>query len=279
MQIKSEDYLPKVVCGSCFQILEGFDRLCGIASNAQKELLLMLNEAKINTINGGAVEGKSKTRTRRKKNKSGDDNIPGQSKKKKRLRKQKTVEDDASELSNPPKEILGLPAVDVWANLKLGQMIRDTELIRLILKALKWTDNEEDVERLRNTDVGEILSNSDLLHDEDLMRLIKSYMGYDGNNNSTDGRVAGGTSWNPMDHSVTEMEVKVDPSLFLPEDETDDSRTISVDLNELICSEKVSDFHLFGRSNENFLFNSFMARGSKMFFTPHSNAPPVQKDL
>lgn len=197
-----------------------------MARNTQKQFLVMLIE------NRTQAEG-------HKTNAKG-----AEPKKTRRRRKKKVIEILPPPPVIPnvlPATILDIVPPDLWGNFKLGQIIRDTELIKLILKALKWADNDENVERLRNTDLGAVLSNSDLLHDDDLIRLIKSYMGYDGNNNSTSY-----WNWNDGDaDSVTTMEVKVDPNLFFPEDEedegeaadameTDDSRTISVDLNELM---------------------------------------------
>lgn len=204
-----------------------------MARNTQKQFLVMLTEnnnnnkdkagAKSPPSNSKSV-GPKKTRRRRKKKEVIPEIIP-------------------PVLSHPFPSMAATP--DSWGNFKLGQIIRDTELIKLILKALKWTNNDENVERLRNTDLAAVLTNSDLLHDDDLIRLIKSYIsGCDGNNNSS----SSAWNWNDGDaDSVTKMEVKVDPSLFFfpeeeedegeedPEMETDDSRTISVDLNELMA--------------------------------------------
>lgn len=213
--------MPKIVCGSCYETLEKFDHLCRVASGAQKELLMMLNDAQLLP-----VKDIKKANKRRKKNVTGDGD--GDEKPKKRRRRKKKDEQLNHSIALPSTIIS-----DFWGHFKLGQIIRDTELIKLILKALKWTETDENVERLRQTDLGVVLSNSDLLHDDDLIRLIKSYMGQDGNNNNNSMENA---AENLMDTNyITEMEVVVDPSLFLDTEdmETDDSRTISVDLDAI----------------------------------------------
>lgn len=212
--------MPKIVCESCYETLEKFDNLCGVASGAQKELLMMLNNAQM------AVNDVKKANKRKKK-----DVEPGngdEKPKRRRRRKKKEGEVESGQLE--VADSIGLPATfisDFWGNFKLGQIIRDTELIKLILKALKWLETDENVEKLRQTELGVVLGNSDLLHDDDLIRLIKSYMGHDGNNNNNN------STENLAENSI-EVEIEVDPCLFLPEDmETDDSRTISVDLDAI----------------------------------------------
>ncbi len=70
-----------------------------------------------------------------------------------------------------------------YPNVLLGQMIKDQELLKLMLKALKWADYdknasyEELLERLKQTNSREILTNKNLLNDNDVMLLLKSYTG------------------------------------------------------------------------------------------------------
>lgn len=221
--------MPKIVCAECYNILEGFDKLCRIASSAQKELLNMLSAAK---VNGKESKSGKKRAARKTKTENDEQQIA-----KKRVRRKKSDSKNKDIVPETPQ------TNDVFGHLKLGQIIRDTELIKLILKALKWTEDDDSVEKLRNSDLATVLSNTNLLHDDDLIKLIKSYVGPDGNNNNHRGEGVG-FNWTGVDNSndlnfVTEMEVKVDPSLFLPEETEDDSRTISVDLEEIISNEKV----------------------------------------
>jgi hypothetical protein len=70
-----------------------------------------------------------------------------------------------------------------YPNVLLGQMIKDQELLKLMLKALKWAEYdknasyEELLERLKQTNSREILTNKNLLNDNDVMLLLKSYTG------------------------------------------------------------------------------------------------------
>lgn len=70
-----------------------------------------------------------------------------------------------------------------YPNVLLGQMIKDQELLKLMLKALKWAEYdknssyEELLDRLKQTNSREILTNKNLLNDNDVMLLLKSYVG------------------------------------------------------------------------------------------------------
>lgn len=230
--------------------MEEFDHLSTVAKNTQKEFLYLINPISSAEYNRRSrkkiiaplpdTERVIKRRRRRKKVESppGIDST--------------SVEDSDRPNQTATKAIqFGIPAP--LNDIKLGQIIRDTELLKLILKAIKWNDNCLELERLRNTELRMILNNSNLMHDDDLIKLIKSYLGQDGNNNSyTPSPTGGGESRARAllpdlenDNSVTEMEVKVDPTLFFMDDdererygadgmETDDSRTISIDLNDHI---------------------------------------------
>ncbi|XP_030565075.1 uncharacterized protein LOC115765569 isoform X1 [Drosophila novamexicana] len=65
--------------------------------------------------------------------------------------------------------------------ISLGNVIRDPDLLKLILKALKWpvtTDNcEEQMARLKNSKFAVIMSDSNLLQDNDLTQLLGPYLG------------------------------------------------------------------------------------------------------
>lgn len=244
MQIKRDDYLPKIICGVCLKVLYDFDNLCIVARNTQKEFLLLLNpnssSGKLVVESGGAV----KQRRRRRKNYEIEEE-----------RDRKLI------LNGFQLEMAQKFGHNLYSDsdIKLGQIIRDTELLKLILKALKWNDDLEQLERLRNSDFRRILNNSSLLHNDDFFRLIRSYMGQDNNNNGhnhTHGLFGSGLfqlNYN-RDESVTEeMEVKVDPSLFLPEEdelettpmEDDSSRTLSIDLNEQMNYREEASGQLF----------------------------------
>lgn len=211
----------------CVRKLTEFDELCSLARNTQKRFLVMLTESFTEAQNLNSESKSKRTRMRHKR--------------RDRPTSSSCVATDPALCSESVGGVHPL-ASETWGNLKLCQVIRDAELIKLILRALKWSENDCSVEKLKNTNLETLLNDSDMLHDDDLIKLIKSCIGHDGNNNRTTG-----WRWNDAG-PVTELEVKVDPSLFLPEQdeegetdggnpvETDDSRTISVDLNEFISA-------------------------------------------
>lgn len=120
-----------------------------------------------------------------------------------------------------------------YHDLKLGQIIKDQELLKLILRALKWNEVGKSIEyqldKLKNTSFRTVLGSPDLLHDEDLMQLLGPYIDH--------GSFMGGSNANKpgLDYNsklmeqntVTEMEVGVDPELFFPYDD-DESKSIDV---------------------------------------------------
>ncbi|XP_055547875.1 zinc finger protein 708-like isoform X2 [Wyeomyia smithii] len=160
-----------------------------------------------------------------------------------------------------------------YSDLKIGLLIKDQELLKLILKALRWAEHDLKasydvlIQRLKNTTFREILSNPNLLNDSDLTQLLKSYIGQEAYNKFTAGSVspdisslmssraatihpviassalnpqspptaAGGlTNFRIDENSVTQIEVGVDPSLFLDDEE-------SQNRSKLETSQKPSD--------------------------------------
>lgn len=137
------------------------------------------------------------------------------------------------------KTILSNSDITIFAydELKLGQFIKDPDLLTLILKALKWDDLKEDkhsqLERLRKANFQDVLSNPDLLQDEDLMQLLGPYMNREPTlsitrqsanaTNNGHGNMDGLRQLNE-NKNVTEMEVGVDPDLFFPDDD-DETRS------------------------------------------------------
>lgn len=74
-----------------------------------------------------------------------------------------------------------------YDELKLGQVIKDHDLLKLILKALKWQfsrrNQTSQIEKLKNTNFHEVLASPDLLRDADLMQLLGPYLKQDRNGN------------------------------------------------------------------------------------------------
>jgi hypothetical protein len=129
-----------------------------------------------------------------------------------------------------PPEIV--PIIE-FNDLKLGQLIKDPELLDLILKSLKWMSDSDDAEqydavlaKLKNSNLKEVLSNTNLLKDEDIMKLIRSYVGHESMNATPQYSVTkiespalsdGQTRF--YSEEVSQMEVSVDPNLFFDDDE------------------------------------------------------------
>lgn len=69
-----------------------------------------------------------------------------------------------------------------YHNLQIGQLIKDSELLKLILRALKWEEFDrkasypELIERLRRSNCRDILTNKNLLSDNDVVQLLRSYV-------------------------------------------------------------------------------------------------------
>lgn len=112
-----------------------------------------------------------------------------------------------------------------YDDLKVGQLIKDHEFLRLIIKALKWDVNSKTVDvqldLLKNKNLRDILTNTNLLKDSDLIQLLKSYMGQDTFTNISKQKEE--TDLNLIyngDESITQMEVGVDPELFFPYEDT-----------------------------------------------------------
>ncbi len=148
-----------------------------------------------------------------------------------------------------------------YDELKLGQVIKDQDLLKLILKALKWQCSKRNqaiqIEKLKNTNFHEVLANPDLLRDADLMQLLGPYVKQDRNGNggpktplrnvqmnekNVEVLRIGQASNEPFnasndctgDETSVEMEVVVDPDLFFPYDD-DETRSAeeAVELEEL----------------------------------------------
>ncbi|XP_037886031.1 uncharacterized protein LOC119635328 [Glossina fuscipes] len=88
----------------------------------------------------------------------------------------------------PPPQPIDLPSTHQQSLTKpvfpedmlLGRVIRDADLLKLILKALKWPIDHQSIEmqiqRLRNSKFTEIMSDPNLLQDTDLTQLLGPYL-------------------------------------------------------------------------------------------------------
>ncbi|XP_055593609.1 zinc finger protein 236-like [Uranotaenia lowii] len=210
LNISLHDDLPKCLCATCFIKIESIDKFAILAKKTEEAYLgwfkciranlaqhynspinaiQQLNKLSPTAITSGgttiSVAGPSGT-------------TPGQ-KIDFNLLKQVVDEqittnqaDSALGLNLQPVKLIK-PDVSIvsYSDLKLGLLIKDQELLKLILKALKWADHDPRatfdilMQRLKNTTFREILSNPNLLKDSDLIQLLKSYIGQEAFNKFT----------------------------------------------------------------------------------------------
>lgn len=126
----------------------------------------------------------------------------------------------------------------------MGQVIKDQELQKLILRALKWNEPGKSVEsqldRLKNASFRAVLNNPDLLRDEDLVQLLGPYLDHGSFAPLDTSRLSNvDFSAKPMmdNQNITEMEVGVDPDLFFPYDD-DESKSMDVEVTKVIKPKK-----------------------------------------
>lgn len=125
-----------------------------------------------------------------------------------------------------------------YSDLKLGLLIKDQELLKLILKALRWAEHDQKatfevlIQRLKNTTFREILSNPNLLKDSDLTQLLKSYIGQEAFNKFTS------TNSNSPGSSIdlSNREVTIKPIVHISPVK---SKTCPMDVGSVSCSNIV----------------------------------------
>uniref|UniRef100_A0A1Q3F1Y5 Uncharacterized protein n=1 Tax=Culex tarsalis TaxID=7177 RepID=A0A1Q3F1Y5_CULTA len=270
LDISLHDDLPKCLCATCFIKIESIDKFAILAKKTEEAYMgwfkcIRANIARhYSPVPGpgpATVTGIAPTPT-----------VPGVSPQKIDFNALKLSVDDqmasSSQRISPSTDVqvvkLIKPEIPIvsYSDLKLGLLIKDQELLKLILKALKWADHDPRasfevlIQRLKNTTFREVLSNHNLLNDSDLIQLLKSYIGQEAflkfsgacgaggmnlgaravtikpavlpfpvkiNNNSPVPSQTVVTKTGEVrieQDSVTEMEVGVDPSLFIDDDES-----------------------------------------------------------
>uniref|UniRef100_A0A182PQ16 C2H2-type domain-containing protein n=1 Tax=Anopheles epiroticus TaxID=199890 RepID=A0A182PQ16_9DIPT len=280
--IQIDDLLPKCICGSCYLKLESIDQFALMANRTEEAFRAWLGRLRGLNCPAEAAKNVNVMLPLFRLDPEGS----GDAKKGNLLSPAK----DASR-NNPPPVVLPIQSnpptsssppdkgIISYSDLKLGLLIKDQELLKLILKALKWAENDRRasfevlIQRLKNSSFREILSNRNLLNDSDLTQLLKSYIGQGVmnsfvspgagaagavplNNNIVPPMVmfqaplnqtvevkpaiqqspnvlgfvapAAGVSVNEYrinEESVTQMEVGVDPDLYLPYEDEDSSST------------------------------------------------------
>uniref|UniRef100_A0A182K598 C2H2-type domain-containing protein n=1 Tax=Anopheles christyi TaxID=43041 RepID=A0A182K598_9DIPT len=209
-QIQIDDLLPKCICGSCYLKLESIDQFALMANRTEEAFRAWLGRLRglncpaeaaknVNVMlplfrldpDGGSDTKKGNILFQAKD--ASNNNNPSPS-----VHTSLSSNGAASMISPPEKGIIS------YSDLKLGLLIKDQELLKLILKALKWAENDRRasfevlIQRLKNSSFREILSNRNLLNDSDLTQLLKSYIGQ-GVMNSLAATPAGGA---PLNNNV-----------------------------------------------------------------------------
>lgn len=189
LNITRDDLLPKCVCGSCYLKLESIDQFAVMANRTDDAFRAWIS--RLRGLNSPEEAGRSVNvalpifRPQHQQ-----PNTPIQA-----------VDDKGCLILQPqpvnvtrPKPgskgnmaqsgtTASSPSVVSYSDLKLGLLIKDQELLKLILKALKWAENDRRasfdvlIQRLKNSSFREVLSNHNLLNDSDLTQLLKSYIG------------------------------------------------------------------------------------------------------
>ncbi|EAA12556.5 AGAP008515-PA [Anopheles gambiae str. PEST] len=277
LNIQIDDLLPKCICGSCYLKLESIDQFALMASRTEEAFRAWLG--RLRGLNSPAEAAKNVNVMLplfRLDPDGGADSKKGHNAsaaKDARSNPSPTVSTATPPASVSPPE----KGIISYSDLKLGLLIKDQELLKLILKALRWAENDRRasfevlIQRLKNSSFREILSNRNLLNDSDLTQLLKSYIGQgvmnsfaamppsaastplNNNNvvppavmfqppiNPTGGVKSGNQSgfvapvgpiagvnvneYRIDEASVTQMEVGVDPDLYLPYEDEDSSST------------------------------------------------------
>lgn len=275
-QVTKDDELPKSICATCFIKIESIDKFAYLAAKSEETFIAYLMRTKDKFTKSSPVT----TITHQDENSV--DNMQqlaynGQPQQQKMILKtyrnprnprhvdhitlEQIINDQI--VKNPkgtqvaPTIVMTRPldssSIIAYHDLKIGQLIKDEELLKLILKALKWVETSGNnkrgdhwLKKLKQSKFRDILSNPNLLNDSDLMQLIKSYVGQDAltlfntpyniptkhfqiipTTTTTNYIYSNESMLNHLNdqENVTQMEVGVDPSLFI-DDETRNSTPI-----------------------------------------------------
>ncbi|XP_058126732.1 uncharacterized protein LOC131267794 isoform X2 [Anopheles coustani] len=187
LNITRDDLLPKCVCGSCYLKLESIDQFAVMANRTDDAFRAWIS--RLRGLNSPEEAGRNvNVALPLFRPQHQQPNTPSQDDKGSITLQTQPI--NVNRLKPGPKGIIaqsGTPAstssVVSYSDLKLGLLIKDQELLKLILKALKWAENDRRasfdvlIQRLKNSSFREVLSNHNLLNDSDLTQLLKSYIG------------------------------------------------------------------------------------------------------
>ncbi|XP_058060093.1 sal-like protein 4 [Anopheles bellator] len=295
LNIQADDLLPKCICGSCYLKLESTDQFALMANRTEDAFRAWIRRLRGLNCSDEPVQNVNLVlplfrpqQSTAATDCSADQKSNIQAFHMKEPQQQRLFV--ASGLQKPvpaanltqgnitPAEVNTIS----YSDLKLGLLIKDQELLKLILKALKWAENDRRasfdvlIQRLKNSSFREILSNHNLLNDGDLTQLLKSYIGQGVMNSFTSSSAtastgvpvsanvppplvlsssivpplapasahptiigsmssapqtapSAGNTFKIDDASVTQMEVGIDPDLYLPYDDEDSSSATKFD--------------------------------------------------
>lgn len=271
-----DDELPKSICATCFIKIESIDKFAYMAARTEETYIAYLMRSKDKFPKVSPVLHQDENSVDNMQQLAYNSTQPQQKVILKTYRNPRnprhvdhiTLEQIINDqiVKNPkgmpiaPTIVMARPVPDspiiAYHDLKIGQLIKDEELLKLILKALKWMEapgnkrNSWDywLKKLKQSKFRDVLSSPNLLNDSDLMQLIKSYVGQDAltlfntvtpppynipnkqfqlipTSNSYIYSNDSASVNNDQD-SVTQMEVSCDPSLFI-DDETQNSSPVT----------------------------------------------------
>ncbi|CAG9803332.1 unnamed protein product [Chironomus riparius] len=219
--VLEEDLLPKTICATCFLKIESIDKFAFSAAKNQECFLQWLKtnqQAKLdeNNITQTTIETSTNSdfsfsnitikkefnhrqqiviQPQKSRNARHVDHITleqiindqiiknpklpasttitkiDESTKRQRVQSQQQQKSEATNIS-----------IVSYNNLQIGQVIKDYELLKLILRALKWEEFDrkasynELIERLKRSHCRDILTNKNLLSDNDVVQLLRSYV-------------------------------------------------------------------------------------------------------
>jgi hypothetical protein len=217
--LEEDDSLPKKICATCFLKIESIDKFAFSASKNQENFLTWLknsHQARANDVQQTTIETSTNSdfsfsnitikkefnhrqqivfEPQKSRNARHVDHITleqiindqiiknpklpasttitriDESIKRQRIQNQQKQKNEATNIS-----------IVSYNNLQIGQVIKDYELLKLILRALKWEEFDrkasynELIERLKRSHCRDILTNKNLLSDNDVVQLLRSYV-------------------------------------------------------------------------------------------------------
>ncbi|KAG5682951.1 hypothetical protein PVAND_012268 [Polypedilum vanderplanki] len=217
--LEEDDLLPKKICATCFLKIESIDKFAFAAAKNQENFLTWLknsHQSHMNEVQQTTIETSTNSdfsfsnitikkefnhrqqiviQPQKSRNARHVDHITleqiindqiiknpklpasttitriDESVKRQRIQNQQKQKNEGTNIS-----------IVSYNNLQIGQVIKDYELLKLILRALKWEEFDrkasynELIERLKRSHCRDILTNKNLLSDNDVVQLLRSYV-------------------------------------------------------------------------------------------------------